>query len=165
MKITKSLFLLVAVGSAIGFSAGCHKTEADADGIRAAVTRHLTALNTLNLQAMDMEFTNTSIQGNQANATVIFRPKTGAPAGASMQISYRLEKRDGAWTVVQTAGMGGAIEHPAPGTNPHIPSGQENVHGNFPDVRGLVAPAGTGSNRPLPPGHPPVNPSPPPKKQ
>jgi hypothetical protein len=165
LKVTKLLLYFGAFVASLACTASCHKSETEADGIRAAVTRHLTALNTLNLQAMDIDIANTSIQGNQASATVTFRPKTGAPTGASMQVSYQLEKRDGTWAVIQTGGVGGAIDHPAPGTNPHIPSGSDNVHGAFPDIRGLVVPSSPNSKGSLPPGHPPVKVPPPSQKQ
>ncbi|HEY4816604.1 MAG TPA: hypothetical protein VIH67_04190 [Candidatus Acidoferrum sp.] len=43
---------------------------------------------------MDIDVNNVAIQGSQARAQVIFRPKTGAPPGAGMQVAYQLEKRD-----------------------------------------------------------------------
>jgi hypothetical protein len=161
MRVAK-LFIFLTV---VACMAGCSKTATDADGIRSAVTRHLASLNTLNLQAMDMDITNTSIQGNQASASVTFRPKTGAPAGASMQVSYQLEKQNGTWSVVQTGGVGGAINHPAPGANPHITPGGGDVHSNLPDVQGLLAPFDANAKKTLPPGHPPVKTPPPTQKQ
>ena len=62
-----------------------------------------------------MSIQNVSIQGNQAQAQVEFRPKTGAPQGAGMQVSYSLAKQDGKWVVQNSTPAGGMIEHPAPG--------------------------------------------------
>jgi len=46
-------------------------------------------------------------QWQSAHAEVVFRPKTGAPAGAGMQIAYNLEKRDGAWVVQKSQSVDG----------------------------------------------------------
>jgi len=72
--------------------AGCKKQPSDADAIRTGIVEHLTSLKTLNLSAMNINVTSVNIQGNQAQAQVEFRPKTGAPVGASMQVAYALEK-------------------------------------------------------------------------
>jgi hypothetical protein len=137
---------------------GCKKQESDADGIRAGINQHLAALKTLNLSAMDMSIQNVSIQGNQAQAQVEFRPKTGAPQGAAMQVSYSLVKEDVGWVVQNTQPAGGSIEHPAPGAtgpNPHTgPTAPASA--SLPDFRNLVN-SGSGSASALPPGHPPIN--------
>lgn len=138
---------------------GCKKAPTDAEAIRSGITQHLTALKTLNLSAMDMDVSNVSIQGSQARAQVTFRPKAGAPPGAQMQVAYQLEKRDSGWFVTKTEAVGGAIDHPAANTNPHVQQEQGDVHGNLPDLRGLVQPANPPANGALPPGHPPIDPS------
>ncbi len=144
------------VAMLVFFAAGCKHQQNESDAIRDAITQHLQALKTLNLQAMDLGVTNISIQGNQARADVNFRPKTGAPAGASMQIAYKLEKKDGAWSVLGTEGMGGAIDHPPAGANPHNTPGLNDSHGGVPDIRTVFPPSNTGASQQLPPGHPPV---------
>ena len=137
--------------------AGCKKQESDADAIRTGINQHLASLKTLNLGAMDMNITNVSIQGNTAQAQVEFKPKTGAPQGAGMQVAYSLQKQNGLWVVQDTQPAGGSIQHPGPGENPHMnsnspASGQSS--GSMPNFRDLV-PGGASSNA-LPPGHPPV---------
>ena len=99
--------------------AGCKKQVSDADAIRAGINQHLSGLKTINLSAMDMTVNSFSIQGNQAQAQVEFRPKTGAPAGAGMQVNYTLEKQNGIWVVQNSQPAGGSIQHPAPGSDPH----------------------------------------------
>jgi hypothetical protein len=111
-------------------------------------------LKTLNLAAMDMNITNVSIQGNQAQAQVEFRPKTGAPQGAGMQVAYSLQKENGAWVVQNTQPFGGSIQHPAPGEDPRM-NATSPSSGSMPNFRDLV-PEG-GSSNALPPGHPPIN--------
>jgi hypothetical protein len=154
MNRTALYFTLFAV---LVFFAGCKRQESDSDGIRAGINQHLTSLNTLNLSAMDMSIQNVSIQGNQARAQVEFRPKTGAPQGAGMQVSYSLVKQEGRWLVQGSQAAGGTIEHPAPGApgqNPHTSPTAPSTAA-LPDFRNLV---NSGSGSSLPPGHPPVNP-------
>ena len=88
--------------------AGCKKQVSDADAIRDGVNRHLSGLKTINLSAMDVVVNSYSIQGDQAQAQVEFKPKTGAPAGAGMQVNYALQKQqNGAWEVQKTEAVGG----------------------------------------------------------
>lgn len=144
----------LAVVALLSLFAGCKKQESDSDGIRTGINEHLSSLKTINLSAMDMNITNVSIQGNQAQAQVEFRPKTGGPPGAAMQVSYSLAKQNGLWVVQNTQPMGGSIQHPGPGENPHM---NENApsSGSLPNFRDLVP--GGGNPNSLPPGHPPIN--------
>ena len=139
--------------SMLVFVGGCNQKENDADAIRSGINEHLNSLKTLNLSSMDMNIQNFAIQGDQAQAQVEFRPKTGAPQGATMQVSYKLERHDGKWMVQNSQPAGGMIEHPAAGENPHQNSTPSNSTA-LPDFRSLV---NSGSGSSLPPGHPPVN--------
>ena len=160
----KRKFVFLILLAAISVAAGCKKQQAAADGIREGIRQHLTSLNTLNLSAMDMNVTNIAVNGNTAEAQVEYVPKTGAPAGAGMRVSYALEKRGNQWVVVKTGSLGGAIDHPAPGANPHTQPLPGDVHGNFPNFRDLIPPADTSDAKgALPPGHPPVQSSAKPK--
>ncbi|HYA98140.1 MAG TPA: hypothetical protein VEH49_08605 [Methylomirabilota bacterium] len=144
---------------------GCSQ-KPDADGIRAGIREHLVQLKTLDLNAMDFTVTNVEIRGNQAQAQAEFRPKTGAPPGAEMRVTYVLEKREGNWVVIKTQAVGGIIDHPAAGANPHGPP-PGAVH-NLPNFHDILPPGSADSDKALPPGHPPVNPTPPadpPKKK
>jgi hypothetical protein len=134
---------------------GCKSQQNDNDAIRAGIIQHLTAVGTLNMSAMNMDIKSATVNGNQAHAEVEFRPKTGAPPGAGMQVAYNLEKRDGAWVVLKTQAAGGMIEHPAPGQNPHQ---NQNVHaGQLPNFSELVNPGAAPAPGTLPPGHPPIS--------
>jgi hypothetical protein len=138
--------------------AGCNQTQTDDDAIRAAVRQHLVSLGTLNLQAMDMDFTKVDIQKGQASADVSFRPKTGAPTGPAMQVSYRLEKQqDGTWRVVKTAAAGGMIEHPNPNANPHGQNVSGSVHGNLPNFKDILGTDASSTRDAFPAGHPAVS--------
>ena len=145
--------LLTAIGLLVLF-AGCKKQESDADAIRSGINQHLASLKTINLSAMDMNITSFSVQGNQAQAQVEFKPKTGAPQGAGMQVAYSLEKQNGLWVVQNAQPSGGSIQHPAPGDNPHMNSTSPSS-GSMPNFRDLVP--GGGNSNALPPGHPPIN--------
>ena len=150
-------YFLTIVGLLVLF-AGCKKQESDADGVRAGINKHLLSLKTINLGAMDMNVINVSVQGNEAQAQVEFKPKSGGPPGAGMQVSYSLQKQNGQWVVQNTQAAGGSIQHPAPGENPQTNPGPPS-QGSMPNFRDLV-PGGSGAggnSNPLPAGHPPVD--------
>ena len=147
--------LALGLSAALLVSGGCKKQPSDNDAIRSGIMQHLNGVGTLNMSAMEMDIRSVSINGNQAHAEVEFRPKTGAPPGAGMQVAYNLEKRDGAWVVQKTQPTGGMIQHPDPNANPHQ---NPDVHsGNLPNFSDIVNPSGAAPQGALPPGHPPVN--------
>jgi hypothetical protein len=161
----KREFFVAILLAGIIAAAGCAKQQKSAsDGIRDGIRQHLSSLNTLNLNAMDMKITNVAVNGNTAQAQVEYMPKTGAPPGAAMRVSYSLEKRDEQWVVVKTDSFGGAIDHPAPDANPHTQPGQGKVHGNLPNFRDILPSTAPNAQGALPPGHPPVTSSKDPKK-
>jgi|SRR5579862_974207 len=147
-------FVVIVLAGIIAV-ASCHNEQKSAsDGIRDGIRQHLSSLKTLNLGAMDMNITNVSVNGNTAQAQVEYTPKTGAPPGAAMRVSYSLEKRDEQWVVVKTNALGGAIDHPAPGANPHTQPGPGEVHGSLPNFRDIIPSTTPDANNALPPGHP-----------
>jgi hypothetical protein len=147
-----SKYVRLGFSVALLLMGGCKTKQSDNEAIRAGIMQHLNGVGTLNMNAMVMDLKSASINGNQAHAQVEFRPKTGAPPGAGMQVAYNLEKRDGAWFVLKTQAAGGTIEHPAPGQNPHL---NQNVHtGQLPDLSELLKPTDVPTPRTLPPRHP-----------
>ena len=150
-------FAAAAFAFLLIMASGCKQRQSDADGIRAGITQHLTSLNTLNVSAMDMDVNGIAIQGRQAHAQVTFRPKTGAPPGAGMQVAYQLEKRDTTWVVVKTEAAGGMIDHPAANANPHVQPGSGSMHSNLPNFREMMPSPAAPSGAVLPPGHPPID--------
>lgn len=142
------LVLLLGVGA-------CKKQANDNDAIRAGILQHLTSIGTLNMSAMDMDIQSVSVNGNQAHAEVEFRPKNSGAPGAGMHIAYNLEKRDGAWVVLKSQSLGGMIQHPDPGQNPHT---NPDVHsGAMPNFNEILNPSAPPTKGALPPGHPPVD--------
>ena len=148
-----SLVLGLSAGLLLG--TGCGKQPSDNDAIRAGIMQHLNGIGTLNMRAMEMDIRSVSINGGQAHAEVVFRPKTGAPSGAGMQVAYNLEKRDGVWVVQKTQPAGGMIQHPDP--NGNLRQNQGVHSGRLPNFSDIVNPGGTPVEGALPPGHPPVN--------
>lgn len=142
------LVLLIGIGA-------CKKQANDKDAIRAGILQHLTSIGTLNMSAMDMDIQSVSVNGNQAHAEVEFRLKNSGTPGAGMHIAYNLEKRDGAWVVLKSQSLGGMIQHPDPGQNPHT---NPDVHsGAMPNFNEILNPSAPPTKGALPPGHPPVD--------
>jgi hypothetical protein len=155
----KCIGLAMGLFGALLLAGGCKQQQTDDEAIRAGIMQHLNGVGTLNMSAMEMDIRSVSINGNQAHAEVEFRPKTGAPPGAGMQVSYNLEKRDGAWVVQKTQPAGGLIQHPDPNKNPHV---RQDAHSSgLPNFSDVLNPAGATAPAALPPGHPPVNSQPP----
>jgi hypothetical protein len=159
----RELFVMTLLG--IIATAGCTKQQKTAsDGIRDGIQQHLVSLNTVSLSAMDMKIIDVAVNGNTAQAQVEYVPKTGAAPGAAMRVSYSLEKRGEQWVVVKTNSFAGAINHPAPGTNPHAQPEPGSVHGNLPNFNDIISSTTPDANGALPPGHPPVTSSENPKQ-
>jgi len=142
---------------------GCKKGPTDADGIRAGIIQHLASLNSLNLSGMDLEVNSVSVQGTQAHALVTFRPKTGAPSGAGMQVAYLLEKQGSRWSVVKTESVSGVISHPTAGATSPAPNGSSGAQGDLPNFRDIIQAPSPNPPGSLPPGHPPFTTGAPPK--
>ena len=145
--------LLCLIAALFGFGA-CKKQVNDNDAIRAGILQHLTSVGTLNMSAMDMDVRSVSVNGNQAHAEVEFRPKNSGTPGAGMHVAYNLEKRDGAWVVLKTQSLGGMIQHPDTGRNPHT---NQDVHSSMPNFNEILNPSGAPAQGQLPPGHPPIS--------
>ena len=139
-------FLAVLLGAMVVFAVACKSRTDQNEAIRAGVIKHLTALNMLNLNNMDITVTQATVNGNQAQAQVEIRAKGGNPVNNAMQISYSLEKRGEEWVVLKSTGMAGGMQHPGPGEAP--PAGA--VPGTMPPGHPNV----TGGSTPTPGTHP-----------
>src|SRR6267378_4027567 len=78
----KRIALAAWLSAALLISGGCKNQPSDNDAIRVGILQHLNGVGTLNMSAMEMEMRTVSVNGNQAHAAVVFRPKTGAPPAA-----------------------------------------------------------------------------------
>jgi hypothetical protein len=124
--------LATLLGAMVLFAVACKSKTDEKEAIREGVIKHLAALSMLNLNNMDVNVRQATVNGNQAQAQVEIRAKGGDPSANAMQIGYALEKRGEEWVVLKSTGMGGGMQHPGPGEAP---------------------PAGTATGA-LPPGHP-----------
>lgn len=91
------------------------------EAIRVAIQDHLAHDTNLNLQSLDTDVKQVTVQGDHAQADVEFRIKGGPGA---MQLTYSLEKRDGGWTVTNTDAAGSNSSHPGSGETQGNPHGQ-----------------------------------------
>jgi hypothetical protein len=158
----KSIVLVALIASVI---LGCKndpraaqpKAQAPEDSIRSASQAHLAHKGNLNLQAFDTDVKQVTIQGDHAQAEVEFRVKGGPGA---MQLTYALEKRDGAWSVMESDPVGGNFSHPAldQGQNPAMNGGTGASHSLADTLKsfGVGAAPAPAPAQPLPPGHPPL---------
>ena len=115
----------------LGMLCACNKAPQTKEAVRLGVVEHLGKGAGLDLTSMEVEVTAVSFAGDQAKATVNFRPKSNPEQG--MQMNYTLESKGKKWLVLKKATSGAS------------------KHGEA-----QVAPAPAGG---LPPGHPPVDPS------
>jgi hypothetical protein len=97
------------------FGVSCRKPSSDEEAIRASILQHLQKSSNLNLSAMDTEFGQITVNGDHAQAQVIFRAKQ---EGATMQMNYSLQRQNGEWTVLSSQPAGGQIAHPPVGGPP-----------------------------------------------
>jgi len=159
--------LAALLGVTVLFAVACKSRTDEKEAIRAGVIKHLAALNMLNLNNLDVDVTQATVNGNQAQAQVEIRAKGGDSSGNAMQIGYALEKRGEEWVVLKSTGMGGGMQHPGPGEAPPagtaqgaVPQGHPNVTGGggqtpgtHPDFNAILNSAP--SQQPNPPVQPP----------
>jgi hypothetical protein len=88
---------------------GCKKKIGDEAAIRESIQKHLSGLGSINMAAMDTDIKQVTVNGDNAQADVEFRLKQG---GATMQMTYALERHAGAWIVLKSQPAGGQFEHP-----------------------------------------------------
>jgi hypothetical protein len=115
----------------------CNRAPQTKEAVKQGVVEHLGKGSGLDLSMMDVDVTSVAFHDNEANASVMFRPKSSPEQG--MQMNYTLERKGQKWVVLKKAG-GGANPHGA-----GMPA---------PDAAPSPTPSGD-----LPPGHPPVKPS------
>jgi hypothetical protein len=126
--------------------AGCHRGDQNKEAVRQGIVDHLKSRN----MAVDLELTSVQFNGNQATAEVSIWPK--AAPGQKMSMGYKLEQRDGKWTVLGLSESvphgGGAMPGGAPAVeNPHggampMPAGPGPAGGKMPAPENLP-PAGS----------------------
>ena len=96
-------------GSGSTDSSAATAPASDRDAIVAAIQEHLRGNAGIKMSVMEMNVTSVSIQGDQAQANTEFRLKQG---GASMKITYNLERHATNWMVLSNQPDGGQFVHP-----------------------------------------------------
>lgn len=129
-------FLAALLGATVLFAVACKSRTDEKEAIRSGVIKHLAGLNMLDMSKMEVNVTQATVNGNQAQAQVEIRAKGGDAAGNAMQIGYAMEKHGAEWVVLKSTGMGGGMQHPGPGEAPPagtapgaMPPGHPNVSG------------------------------------
>jgi hypothetical protein len=122
-------FWTVFLGALLLFTGACKKSD-DKEAIRTGVVKHISAMNGLNVNNMDIVVTQATVNGNTAQANVNIRAKNGDPNAAPMQLVYNLEKQGNEWVVTKGQSTGG-MQHPAPGSAPpgNLPPGHPTTGG------------------------------------
>jgi hypothetical protein len=105
-----AVIAMLVVGCKNGSGAGNPQAQTPENSVRAAIQDHLAHQGNLNLQAFDTNVKQVTIQGDHAQAEVEFRIKGGPGA---MQLTYSLQKHDGAWAVTDSDAAGSNFSHPA----------------------------------------------------
>jgi hypothetical protein len=132
-------------------------TSADAspnDAVRTAIEAHLAHNGNLSLKSFDTEVKQVTFDGDRAQAQVEFHVKNGP---GTMQLTYALAKRDGAWSVVESTPGGSNFSHPGLDKS-QAPAAGGTTSGDSSVFRALDNfHAGTAApTKSLPPGHPPI---------
>jgi hypothetical protein len=142
------LFPAVLLGAA-----ACSRAPKNEEAIRQAVIEHLQKNTGLDMNAMTVEVTKVEYRGNEADATIAFKPKNMPEGGMSMNYSFTSE--GGRWQVKKRADSGGM------GANPHTgePAAGSGAQGQLPAGHPPTSGASSqGAQGQLPAGHPPVAP-------
>lgn len=132
MKRARALSITILSVSLL-FVGACKSKPDEQQAIRTGVINYLTSLKSLNVNAMDIAVTQTTVSGTQAEAKVEVRPKGSTGGDPSMQLTYNLEKRGEDWIVVKSQPSGGSMQHPGPGQMPPggaMPPGHPSVSGS-----------------------------------
>ena len=125
-SVVRSSFLfskILCVLVPVFFLFGCAKDINNKDAVKEAVLKRLASVSGLNMSGMEVEVSNVSFQGNQAEAQVAFKVK--GSADSMLNMSYKLERKGDEWTVKSSSGGmgGGGGTNLPPGHPPASPGG------------------------------------------
>jgi hypothetical protein len=119
VRFLSVLILAVVLG-------GCNHENAQKAGVRQGVVDYVAGRG-INVNGMNVELTSVKFNGEKADATVSFTPKSG-PAGSGMSMDYQLERRDDKWVVVGRRDIGSS-PHGGGATPGGAMPGGANPHG------------------------------------
>jgi hypothetical protein len=107
------LFFFIGLAAVALGSAGCSKAPETKEAVRQAVIDHVASR--VNLNSMEVDVTAVTFRGDEATASVDFRPKGGAP-GSGVLMNYTLEKKSGKWSVKGKGSDSAGAPHGAGGS-------------------------------------------------
>jgi hypothetical protein len=107
--------------------AACGRGIDTTEAVRQGVLDYLATRSNLNIAGMNVDVTAVSFRQDEADATVSFTPKGGAPS-KGMSMHYTLTRKSGKWVVKDRAEAGAnphGADSAAPGALPpgHPPAG------------------------------------------
>jgi hypothetical protein len=161
LSVTRRFVLLIC---ALGLACACKRAPENKEAIQAGVVEHLKKAGTLDLNQLDIAVMDVKYEGNEAVATVSFKPKTAPQQGMTMP--YTLERRGDKWQVKgrSSGGHGGGMGS-GMGSGAAAGAPDSGAAGQMPPGHPSVGGAAKGGGD-LPAGHPPVNaPAPAPQKK
>jgi len=139
----KTAKLLPILGILLLMLAGCNRQEKEKEAIRESIRQHVASMSGLRMDAMDLQLTEITLNGDHADALAEFRPKQG-PTSMVLQVRYQLEKRDGSWLILNGQPVGGQMSHP---TGSRVPPGQANPSGSLPPGHPALPPPSQSPNQ------------------
>jgi len=115
--------MLMAVALLLCGASACHRAGADEEAIRASILQHLRDNSSINLSNMDTTVQKVTVNGDHAEAQVLFRTKQ---EGQTMTMTYALERSGGEWKVLRGQPAGGQGSHPPMDGQHPLPGSQAN---------------------------------------
>lgn len=109
-------------------------SQDDNTAIAAAIEQHVRDNKGIDMSAMDLTVGKATINGDQAQAEASFHVKQG---GASMDMTYFLERQASGWIVVRSQPSGGQFSHP-PMDAAHSPAKGAPPSASLPDLTGFT---------------------------
>lgn len=106
----------------------------DNSAISAAIEEHVRGDKGINMSAMELTVGQATINGDQAHAEASFRVKQG---GATMEMTYFLERHANGWIVLRSQPSGGQFSHP-PMDATHSGTGSGKQASSIPDMTDFV---------------------------
>ena len=124
MKNNWRKLLLIALGCFLASCGGLRKNNSEA-AIRKAIEEHLAGRTGLASDKIVMDITTVQVQGDRAEADVVFRSRTDQKA--MMAFHYQLRTEGNQWKVENGRPSSETSPHPTseppPGTDPPVPEG------------------------------------------
>lgn len=140
-------------GAVIG-NAISPENAAPADAIRTAIDAHLAHNGNLRRDSFSTEIKQLTFDGDHARAQVEFRTKSGPGA---MQLTYSLEKKNGAWVVAESTPNGSNFSHPSAGMPAQSSGATSAGDPAVFDALDKMHDHPRAGDAKLPPGHPRIN--------